>query len=106
MDLTGRLSVAQLIALYARSATCIASSTGTAHLSAAVGAHTTGLYAPLEKQDRWLPRGEHVVVLRPDVGMICARCMGPGCGYFNCMEHVSVQAVVAAAGKFKVKSRK
>jgi ADP-heptose:LPS heptosyltransferase len=102
VDLTGRLSVAQLIALYARSAACIASSTGTTHLSAAVGARTIGLYAPLEKQDRWLPRGEHVVVLRPDVGMICARCLGTKCGYFNCMEHVSVQAVVAAARKYKV----
>lgn len=101
-DFTGKLSVAQLAALYTRSAVCIASSTGTTHLSAALDAPTIALYMPLVKQDQWLPRGQRVVVLQPDVGMTCAACLGPKCGYFNCMDHVSIDTVVAAAREFKV----
>jgi len=94
VNLGGKLSIPQLLALYARSTVCIATSTGAAHLSAALGVPTIGLYAPLVKQARWLPRGPKVEVLRPEVGMICATCLGPKCAYFNCMNHISERAVV------------
>ena len=93
IDLTGRLSVTQLAALYTRCTVNIASSTGTAHLSAAVGTPTIGLYSPLVKQAVWLPRGKRIVVLRPEVGMSCQSCLGEKCRFFNCMDRISPQVV-------------
>ena len=96
LDLTGRLSVAQLAGLYSHSTVSIASSTGTAHLSAAVGTPTIGLYSPLVKQSVWLPRGKRVAVLHPEVGMSCPSCLGEKCQYFNCMDLIATDAVLAA----------
>ncbi|MFI5395133.1 MAG: glycosyltransferase family 9 protein [Candidatus Binatia bacterium] len=97
VNLTGRLSVGQLAALCAQCAVCVGSSTGPTHLAAAVGAPTIGLYSPLVKQHRWLPRGPAVQVLRPEVGMSCPTCLGPRCPFFNCMNLIEHERVVAAA---------
>jgi ADP-heptose:LPS heptosyltransferase len=96
LDLSGRLSVGQLAALHARSSLCVGSSTGPTHLAAAVGAPTVGLYAPLSKQQKWLPRGAAVAVLQPEVGMTCPSCLGPRCRHYNCMELIPTRDVVAA----------
>lgn len=99
IDLTGRLSVPELAALYACCAVCIGSSTGPTHLAAAVGAATIGLYAPLVTQARWLPRGTAVAILQPEVGMSCARCFGTRCRFFNCMDRIAPERVVRAAAR-------
>lgn len=96
LDLTGNLTVGELAALCARSAVCIANSTGPAHIAAAVGTPTIGLYAPQRKQQRWLPRGRAVKVVQPDLGMNCGPCLGPHCPFFNCMDRVSAETVLAA----------
>lgn len=96
LDLSGDLTVGELGALLARSQLCIASSTGPTHLAAAVGTPTVGLYSPLADQERWLPRGVTVEVLRPGVGMTCPTCLGPRCAFFNCMDRIAPERVVAA----------
>lgn len=96
VDLSGALTVGQLAALLARSSVCIGNSTGPTHLAAALGTPTVGLYSPLLKQQRWLPRGPAVRVLRPEVGMSCATCLGPRCVFFNCMDRIAPEQVVAA----------
>ncbi len=52
-DLTGALDTDQLIAFIAAADGLIASSTGPAHIAAASGIYTLGLY-----EDRWVKRGE------------------------------------------------
>ncbi len=100
IDLTGCLSVTQLAALYTRCAVNIASSTGTAHLSAALGTPTVGLYSPLVKQAVWLPRGKRIIVLQPEVGMNCQRCLGEECRFFNCMDLISPKVVAGSVNAF------
>lgn len=100
-DLTGRFSIPELAALYARCAVCIASSTGPAHLAAVVGAPTIGLYAPLVQQERWVPRGPAVRILRPPIEMRCARCRGPRCEFFNCLNLIAPERIVAVAAELQ-----
>ncbi len=52
-DLTGKLSIGQLLAFIHAADGLIASSTGPVHVAAASGIHTLGLY-----EDRWVKRGE------------------------------------------------
>lgn len=52
-DLSGRLDTEQLIAFIAAADGLIASSTGPAHIAAAAGIHTLGLY-----ENKWVKRGE------------------------------------------------
>src|SRR5512139_1555117 len=75
VDLSGELTLGRLTALLARSSICVGNSTGPTHLAAALGTPTIGLYAPLLKQQRWLPRGPAIQVVRPEVGMSCPRCV-------------------------------
>lgn len=100
INLAGELSVAQLAALLARSALWIGSSTGPSHLAAAVGTPIVALYCPLGEclPDRWRPQGEHCTVLVPPVNQVCPTCLGPRCPYFPCMDLITPDAVVEAAG--------
>jgi len=100
-DLTGRLTVGELFALCARSAVCIANSTGPAHIAAAVETPTIGLYAPQVKQQRWLPRGRAVKVVRPDIGMNCAECLGRKCKFFNCLDLIAPETVLSAIAELR-----
>jgi heptosyltransferase III len=70
-DLTGQLSLAQLIALIAQSEGLIACSTGPLHIAAALGRKAIGLYVPLRPLDpgRWAPLGKQAQAL----------CLPPPC---------------------------
>lgn len=65
VDLTGRLDLAELIALLARVDGLIAASTGPLHLAAAAGVHALGLFAatPPIHPGRWAPLGPRAEVL-------------------------------------------
>jgi ADP-heptose:LPS heptosyltransferase len=65
VDLTGRLNLAELIALLARVDGLIAASTGPLHLAAATGIHALGLFAatPPIHPGRWAPLGPRAEVL-------------------------------------------
>lgn len=100
VDLGGRLTLPQLAALLRRCALYVGSSTGPTHLAAAVGTPVVALYSPLRSNApvRWAPIGEQVTVLQPAVELVCARCLGPRCPYYHCMEkHLYVDDVVCAA---------
>jgi heptosyltransferase III len=77
VDLTGRLSVAELIALLASVDGLVAASTGPLHLAAALGIHALGLFVPTPPihPGRWAPLGPRAEVLvssTSDVGDIDA----------------------------------
>jgi heptosyltransferase III len=74
IDLTGRLSLSELIAFLARVDGLVAASTGPLHLAAALGIHALGIYPPIRPMHpgRWGPVGPRAeVFVRPGD---CAAC--------------------------------
>ncbi|MBC6606284.1 glycosyltransferase family 9 protein [Hymenobacter sp. BT188] len=74
-DLTGQLSLPQLLAFIHATDGLVAASTGPLHLAAALGRHALGIYPPLRPTDpgRWAPLGpyaEYLVFDRPN----CTDC--------------------------------
>lgn len=93
VDLTGRLSLPQLIALVAVADGLVANSTGPVHLAAALGRFTVGLYPtarPLHP-GRWQPVGSRVTVLTG--ADACAGC--PTEGGCRCLAAVEPARVAA-----------
>lgn len=69
-DLTGQLSLPQLLAFVAATDGLVAGSTGPLHLAAALGRHALGLYPPIRPMHpgRWAPlgpRAEFIVFDKP-----------------------------------------
>lgn len=64
-DLTGRLSLAELMGLISLSDALVAASTGPLHLAAALGIRAVGLYAPMRPifPQRWAPVGDKATFL-------------------------------------------
>lgn len=93
VDLTGRLSLPQLIAFVAAADGLVANSTGPVHLAAALGRFTVGLYPtarPLHP-GRWQPVGPRVAVLTG--ADACAGC--PTEGGCRCLAAVAPARVAA-----------
>ena len=74
VDLMGRLSLTELIALIAAADGLVASSTGPLHIAAAMGKHAIGIYSPLrsKRASRWGPVGVGARVFQLDGN--CAAC--------------------------------
>lgn len=93
-DATGSFNLLETTELLRLCSLLIANSTGTAHLAAAVGLPTVGLYTPRDVPGRWSPFGsQHRVLCRTKLR----------CSYRSeaCLEHslnlIAVEEVVAAA---------
>ena len=73
-DLTGKLTLPELIKLIASADALVAASTGPLHLAAALGIHAIGLYAPMRPifPKRWAPVGKHAEFLVLD--KTCSDC--------------------------------
>ena len=91
---TGTFDLLETTELLRQCSLLVANSTGTAHLAAAVGLPTVGLYTPRDVPGRWSPFGsQHLVLCRTKLS----------CRYRNesCLEHsldlITVEEVVAAA---------
>ncbi|MHC1706554.1 MAG: glycosyltransferase family 9 protein [Bacteroidales bacterium] len=86
-DLTGRLSLQELIAFIARADALVAASTGPLHLAAALGKKAIGIYPPIRPMHpgRWAPVGPQAVCLVKDIP--CNECRyGKEC---HCMKEIS-----------------
>ena len=61
IDLSGKMTLKQLIAFIANTDAIVAGSTGPLHIAAALGKHAIGLYAPMRPihPGRWAPIGLH-----------------------------------------------
>lgn len=75
-DITGRLTLEQLIAFIARCDGMVASGTGPVHLAAALGIDALGLYPPLHPihPGRWKPLGPKAIFFV--VNRSCTDCKG------------------------------
>jgi len=76
LDLMGRLTLAELIALLAQARALVACSTGPLHIAAGLGIRAVGLYPPIRPMHagRWAPLGANVRVLeRPGPCNACRK---------------------------------
>ena len=95
LDLTGKLSLAELAALIGRAPLLISNNTGPAHIAAAMGTPVVDLYALTNPQHTpWMTPAR---VLNADVP--CRWCFGSICktGHHRCLRDVPPAAVAAAA---------
>jgi heptosyltransferase III len=78
IDLTGKLSLTELIAFISRCDGIVAASTGPLHIAAALGKRAIGLYAPMRPifPKRWAPLGKNAEYLVLD--KTCEKCRHSG----------------------------
>ncbi|UYZ58871.1 glycosyltransferase family 9 protein [Hymenobacter latericus] len=95
INLTGRLSLGQLIGFIAWADGLVAASTGPVHLAAALGRHALGLFVPMRPMHpgRWAPlgpRAEYLVLDKPD----CNTCRHDA-SVCSCIRTIAPAAVAA-----------
>jgi ADP-heptose:LPS heptosyltransferase len=92
-DLTGQLTLRQLMAVIAESHAVVSMSTGPMHIAAALGVPTISIFDPRRSQSptRWRPTGAGVV-LHPKVPT-CEKCIYEACPYWDCLDRITVAAV-------------
>ncbi len=81
-DLTGRLSLGELMSFIARADGLVAASTGPLHLASALGIHALGIYPPIRPMHpgRWGPVGPRAMVfVRPDDCSACRKTADCSC---------------------------
>jgi ADP-heptose:LPS heptosyltransferase len=98
--LDGQLSGGQLLSVLKNANAIIAPSTGVLHLGASLGATSLGIYSPIKVHhpDRWGPKGEKAKSFLPQVD--CPAhfdCIGPQCGFYNCMDKMPVEPILNEA---------
>jgi len=96
-DMTGKLSLAELISLIGSSDALVAASTGPLHLAAALGIRAIGLYAPMRPifPQRWAPIGKNATSLVLD--KTCDDCRkNMDC---HCIRSITPETVAERLGK-------
>ena len=89
LDVMGKLTVRELMAVIENSHAVVSGATGPAHLAAALGIPTVSLFDPRRNNlpVRWQPMGSGTV-LRPDVPT-CEKCSYQACPYWDCLDRIS-----------------
>ena len=97
IDVSGTMTLTQLIGFVASCNALVAASTGPLHIAAALGVCAIGLYPPLRPMHpgRWGPLGKNVQVLSKSEG--CSGC--PNALQCACMQSISPQSVLQALNK-------
>ncbi|MFN5633067.1 MAG: glycosyltransferase family 9 protein [Flavobacteriia bacterium] len=91
VDLSGKLTLSELIVLISKVNALVACSTGPLHIAGVCGTHAVGLYSPRKPihPGRWQPIGKDVQVLVKDAD--CPMCKkGKKC---LCVQQISVEQV-------------
>lgn len=96
-----KLNANELLSAMKGASAVVAPSTGVVHLAASLGVKTIGIYSPVRVQapKRWGPLGPQVSVHVPQVS--CPghfKCHMQECQYYNCMDQISVESVLAQIG--------
>lgn len=101
IDATGKTTVSQLASLLRRCCLFISNDSGPVHIATAVGVPVVAIFGrkqPGLSPRRWGPTGKNDIILHKDVG--CDQCLAHRCQKgFACLQAVSVEEVVSAAGK-------
>ncbi|MEI7812502.1 MAG: glycosyltransferase family 9 protein [Ignavibacteria bacterium] len=93
LNLAGKLSLGELIALTDRSAMLIANSTGPIHIAAALGRYVVGFYPKITAclPERWGPYTTKRLIYMPE--LLCNNCKKKQCRERNCMTTIDVTGV-------------
>jgi heptosyltransferase-2 len=93
LDLAGQLGPRELAAIIGASDVVVCSSTGPAHIAAALDVPTVTIYDPrrMSSPIRWGPLGRGVV-LTPAVPP-CEKCIREACPYWDCLDRITVEDV-------------
>ena len=95
----GQLSIRELMGVIANAHVVVSGATGPAHIAAALKIPTVSLFDPRRNNlpVRWKPLGTGIL-LRPDVPT-CDKCLGETCPYWDCLDRITIDRVVAAIGQ-------
>ncbi|MCU7491997.1 MAG: glycosyltransferase family 9 protein [Ignavibacteria bacterium] len=93
LNLAGKLSMKELIALIDKSDMMIANSTGPIHLAAAFKKNVVGFYPRITacSPERWGPYTEKRMVFSPEIN--CTNCTREQCEKLNCMDTIKADKV-------------
>lgn len=99
-DLTGKLTLEELISFISHCDGLVAASTGPLHIAAAAGIHALGIFPPLRPMHpgRWAPLGRRAGFLCADKKCSACRNQPSAC---SCMDEVSPQSVYALVNSWK-----
>jgi ADP-heptose:LPS heptosyltransferase len=98
-DLSSRLTLGELIALFDMSTLFIGNDSGPMHLADRVGIPVVALFGPVD-EERWGPLSEHSIVLRGEEP--CKECTGIDCEYnFKCIASLSPGRVKHAVDRLR-----
>ncbi len=101
IDLSGRLSLKQLIALMARADVVVSADSGPLHIANSVGTDTIGLFGPTRPEVTG-PRGRgRSFILQRDIGCNRSACYYLKCPDNSCMQAVHVEDVVDGIRQIK-----
>ncbi len=99
-SLAGRYDLRAFLGILSGGDLLIGPSTGPLHMAAALGLAVAAPFSPVPTQSvaRWGPRGPFARAVPPQVRCPARLdCWGERCRFWNCMERVEVEAVVASA---------
>ncbi len=93
LNLCGRNSVRELMAVLSRADLMIGNDSGPAHIAAALGTRTVALFSGTNNVGEWAPVGTKTRVVRNEVP--CSPCSLKECVDYNheCMENLTLEAV-------------
>ncbi|MFC1699100.1 lipopolysaccharide heptosyltransferase II [Candidatus Omnitrophota bacterium] len=98
INLSGKLSLKQLVAFFQRSSLLVSNDSGPVHVAAAAGAPTVVIFGrnlPGVSPRRWGPWGSGHIILHKDPG--CNPCLDRDCPYnFKCLTAITPQEVLQA----------
>jgi len=101
IDLTGKTSISQLVALMQRANIVVSSDSGPLHVASAVGTSVIGIFGPTRPEVTG-PRGSgRVSILQQDVGCNREPCYKLDCPDHVCMEAITVEEVVSVVRQIK-----
>lgn len=94
-DLSGKLTLGELIALLKTSSLFLGNDSGPMHLSALIGTPTIALFGSAD-ENRWAPIGKRCIVMRGELR--CKKCKGKDCSLgFRCINNINVEDVIIKA---------
>lgn len=94
IDLTGKTSLRQVVALLERASLVIANDTGPMHIAAALGRPLVCIYGPTSP-DRTGPYGRLETAVYLDIE--CRPCFGRKCSHISCMRKLDADAILRCA---------
>jgi heptosyltransferase III len=95
-DMTGKLSLHQLIDFIAQADILLACSTGPLHIASALGKYAIGIYPPIRPMhpERWQPLGKHAVCLVLDKNCEACRKTPEKCACIQAIEVAQVKSKI------------